>query len=161
MLTATDPANVTVRGANFAPVSVVQVNGSVRPTSFVNSSQLTVTLSVADLIGSGVLALAVFTPSPGGGTSMVSVAILDRGDVLPFSSGQGATTIQSSGSSTTFVTGFAGIRLAGASGSLPTVFARWSSIRNGATVSEANVPAAVPFTAGRAFVFITGSVNTA
>jgi hypothetical protein len=60
---------LTVNGSNFAPNSVVQVNGSPRSTGFVSGSQLTAQILTSDVSSVGSLAITVFTPAPGGGTS--------------------------------------------------------------------------------------------
>jgi 6-phosphogluconolactonase (cycloisomerase 2 family) len=60
---------LTVNGANFGGASVVQVNGSSRPTTFVNAGQLSAQIGGGDLAAAGKLSVAVFTPAPGGGTS--------------------------------------------------------------------------------------------
>jgi len=63
------PATVTLLGSSFDANSVVQWNGSARPTTFVSTSQLTVALTAGDLstVGSG--QLTVNNRAPGGGTS--------------------------------------------------------------------------------------------
>ncbi len=60
---------LTVSGSNFVPTSVVQWNGSVRPTTFVNANQLTATISAIDIQSLGNSSVTVFNPTPGGGTS--------------------------------------------------------------------------------------------
>jgi 6-phosphogluconolactonase (cycloisomerase 2 family) len=60
---------LTVSGSNFVPGSVVRWNGSGRPTTFVSSSQLTGQISASDVGASGVAAITVFSPAPGGGSS--------------------------------------------------------------------------------------------
>ncbi|HKZ78604.1 MAG TPA: IPT/TIG domain-containing protein, partial [Pyrinomonadaceae bacterium] len=67
---------LAVNGSNLVSESVVKVNGSDRPTSFVSSTQLTAELTAADIQTVGTLPVTVFTPAPGGGTSSaVSLAI--------------------------------------------------------------------------------------
>jgi hypothetical protein len=67
---------ITVTGANFVPSTVVQVNGDARPTTFISSTQLLSSLTVADQAIAGSLAVNAFTPAPGGGTSSgASIAI--------------------------------------------------------------------------------------
>jgi hypothetical protein len=67
---------ITVTGANFVASSVVQVNGSSRPTTFISSTQLLSSLTVADQATAGSLSVNAFTPTPGGGTSSAaSIAI--------------------------------------------------------------------------------------
>jgi hypothetical protein len=69
---ATSPTIVTVTGNTFVSTSVVQVNGSARPTTFVNSTTLTFAATVADQSMAGQLAVTVINPPPGGGTSLVA-----------------------------------------------------------------------------------------
>jgi trimeric autotransporter adhesin len=67
---------ITVTGANFVPSTVVQINGSSRATTFISSTQLLSSLTVADQATAGSLSVNVFTPTPGGGTSSAaSIAI--------------------------------------------------------------------------------------
>lgn len=63
------PAALTVNGSGFVSSSVVQLNGSPRPTTFVNGSTLTATLSVADIASAGTAQITVVTGAPGGGVS--------------------------------------------------------------------------------------------
>src|SRR5260370_1082657 len=60
---------LTVDGANFVAASVVQWNGSNRPTTFVSSSQLTAQIPASDIVNGGKAAITVSTPPPRGGTS--------------------------------------------------------------------------------------------
>jgi trimeric autotransporter adhesin len=60
---------VSVNGRNFLPVSVVQWKGGFRTTTYVSSTQLSVTITAADIAAAGPAEIAVFNPSPGGGTS--------------------------------------------------------------------------------------------
>jgi pimeloyl-ACP methyl ester carboxylesterase len=60
---------LTVSGANFAPNSVVLWNGSVRATTFFNSTQLTVVVLGDDLAKEGTALIAVANPAPNAATS--------------------------------------------------------------------------------------------
>jgi hypothetical protein len=60
---------ITATGTNYVAASVVRVNGVARPTTFVSATQLTATLTAADVAFAGALGVTVFTPAPGGGTS--------------------------------------------------------------------------------------------
>ena len=63
-------------GANFVSSTVVQVNGTSRTTTFISSTQLLSSLTVADQATAGSLSVNAFTPTPGGGTSSAaSIAI--------------------------------------------------------------------------------------
>ncbi len=61
---------VMLTGTDFRANSLVRVNGGDRATTFVSSTQLQTTLTAAELAASATLKLAVFTPTPGGGTSV-------------------------------------------------------------------------------------------
>jgi uncharacterized repeat protein (TIGR01451 family) len=60
---------LALTGANFVPASTVQWNGAARPTTFVDSSDLTATIYAADIQSLGNYNVAVSNPSPGGGVS--------------------------------------------------------------------------------------------
>jgi hypothetical protein len=64
---------LNVTGTNFVRTSVVQWNGSARPTTFVSTTQLTATISASDVASAGPQTLTVFNPPPGGGTSAPQV----------------------------------------------------------------------------------------
>src|SRR5437868_4173125 len=58
-----------VTGTNFLPSSMVQWNGSARPTIFASSTQVQAQIAAADIAAVGSVNVTVFNPSPGGGTS--------------------------------------------------------------------------------------------
>ena len=60
---------LTVTGTGFVSSSVVQWNGSARPTTFVSSAQIQAAIGAADIATAGSATIAVFSPTPGGGTS--------------------------------------------------------------------------------------------
>ena len=60
---------VTVTGLGFVTNSTVTINGAPHATVYNSGSQLTATLTAADLAAGGVDQVQVFTPGPGGGTS--------------------------------------------------------------------------------------------
>ncbi|HEX4899263.1 MAG TPA: hypothetical protein VFV61_01950, partial [Pyrinomonadaceae bacterium] len=64
---------LTVNGTGFVPGSVVRFNGNLaandRPTVFDNNTQLTATITAADIAAPGAFPITVFTPLPGGGVS--------------------------------------------------------------------------------------------
>jgi len=60
---------LTVTGSRFADTSVVNLNGSPRPTSFVNAGELRTSIPPADLANPGSVNITVATPAPGGGVS--------------------------------------------------------------------------------------------
>jgi hypothetical protein len=68
--TAGQPAfTLTVNGTNFVNGSVVTWNNSNRTTTYVNSTQLTASITAADIATAGTASVTVYTPTPGGGTS--------------------------------------------------------------------------------------------
>jgi hypothetical protein len=77
---------LTVNGSNFVSGATVRWNGSNRPTSFINSSQLTAHISAADIATAGNASITVFNPTPGGGiSSSVAFTISVPPPVLHFS----------------------------------------------------------------------------
>ena len=60
---------LTVSGSNFVTSSVVRFNGVDRTTTFVASNQLTATIPTSAIAAAGIFPVAVFNPTPGGGTS--------------------------------------------------------------------------------------------
>lgn len=57
-------STVKILGSNFSPNSVVQWNGNDRATTFINSSELQITLSSADLAVVGTASVVVVNPTP-------------------------------------------------------------------------------------------------
>lgn len=69
-ITATGwPQSLNVNGNNFIFDSIVRVNGTDQPTTYINSHLLSINLSGAQLAAPGSLAVTVNNPTPGGGTS--------------------------------------------------------------------------------------------
>lgn len=58
-----------VAGTNFVAGSVVQLNGTNRPTRFVSATQLSAQISASDIAAAGSASLQVINPVPGGGIS--------------------------------------------------------------------------------------------
>src|SRR5712671_2965373 len=58
-----------VTGTNFLSSSMVQWNGSARPTTFDSGTQVQAQINAADVAASGSVNVTVLNPSPGGGTS--------------------------------------------------------------------------------------------
>ena len=61
---------LVVQGSNFVPGSVVLWNGANRPTTFIGTNQLRATIPASDLALMVPVSVTVFTPGPGGGTSL-------------------------------------------------------------------------------------------
>jgi hypothetical protein len=60
---------LTVNGSKFISSSVVRWGGQNRTTTFGSSTQLTASISASDIATVDTVAVTVFNPSPGGGTS--------------------------------------------------------------------------------------------
>ena len=60
---------LTITGSGFFPTSTVRWGGSDRPTTYVNNSTLTATLSASDFATMATVPVTVFNPLPGGGVS--------------------------------------------------------------------------------------------
>lgn len=84
-LAAGSPAvTLTVDGTTFVPRSEVRWNGMARPTEFVSTSRLRVTLTAEDLESPSTGVIDVVTSGLGGGTSQPrDIEVLDPGDIAP------------------------------------------------------------------------------
>lgn len=60
---------LSLTGTGFTQASQVRWAGAARPTTFVSPTQLTAAISAADVATAGNIAVTVFNPTPGGGTS--------------------------------------------------------------------------------------------
>jgi trimeric autotransporter adhesin len=104
-LGAASPATITVTGSTFVSASTLQVNGTPRPATYVNGNTLTFVATVADQATTGILAVTVTNPAPGGGTSPAASLTVTAGAPTIFSIspdpiyvGSSDTTITISGS---------------------------------------------------------------
>lgn len=84
---------LTVNGSNFIGSSVVRWNGSDRTTTFVNATQLTASITAADILTSGTRSVTVFNPAPGGGTSNTATFTVSTGAPIAVAPGSIVTTI--------------------------------------------------------------------
>ena len=71
---------LTVTGSGFVNGAVVRWNGANRPTTFVSTTQLTATISAADLAAAGTASVTVFNPAPGGGESGAATFTINASD---------------------------------------------------------------------------------
>lgn len=62
-------ADVTITGSGFVQSAIASFAGSSRPTAYVSPTQLTMSLTAADVATPGQGDITVTNPSPGGGTS--------------------------------------------------------------------------------------------
>ncbi|MBS1811226.1 MAG: hypothetical protein JST84_23890 [Acidobacteria bacterium] len=61
--------SLTVTGTGFVANSVVRWNGSDRTTTFVSGTQLSASITAADIASASTANVTVFNPTPGGGTT--------------------------------------------------------------------------------------------
>jgi len=145
-LTSLSPSNataggaaftLTVNGAKFISSSVVRWGGSSRTTTFVNSTQLTASVSATDIATVGTVEVTVFNPAPGGGTS----------NSLDFTINAALPIISSLSPSTAFAGGPDFSLGVGGSNFRSDSVVRWNgSGRTTTYVSETQLSAAIPHT---------------
>jgi hypothetical protein len=68
---------LTVNGSNFVSTSVVDFNGAAQPTTFVSSTQLTTTITAAQVQFASLANIFVVNPAPGGGNSNTIVLAIN------------------------------------------------------------------------------------
>ena len=92
---------LTVNGTNFVNSSKVRWNGSDRTTTYVNSTQLTASITAADIASVGTATVTVFTPTPGGGTSGGVTFTINSTNPVPTVSSISPTSATAGGSAFT------------------------------------------------------------
>jgi hypothetical protein len=100
-LVGASSTTVTITGSGFVQGSTVEWNQSSRPTTFVSSTQLQVTVTSADLANAGTAQISVVNPSPGGGISGAAGFAIDNPAPIIASLSQTSTM---AGSAATVVT---------------------------------------------------------
>lgn len=98
------PTVVTLTGTNFYPATQVTFNGAAATTTFTSATQISATLTAAQLASAGTILVAASTPAPGGGTSATqTLTVQNPAPVITnmtpssVSAGAGATTITITG----------------------------------------------------------------
>ncbi len=154
---AISAATIAVTGTGFVAASVIQVNGTARPTTYVDSGTLTFTATVADQATAATLAVTVVNAAPGGGTSAVANLTVTVPPPTPVITSISPTNIVR-GSSTTSVDIFG-------TGFTSTSVAQWNGtnvqtrdVISGGSIPEliATIPASDLTTSGTASI----TVNT-
>jgi len=102
-IAGTGQLDVEVFGANFISGAVVRVNNANRPTTFVDSGHLRVTLITTDVQTPGTLNFVVANPSGGGVSGAVTFTVLPNNPTL--TSLNPSTVLTGSGAFTLHVTG--------------------------------------------------------
>jgi hypothetical protein len=145
LLTGSASPTVTVTGTGFVPATVVNVNGSARPTSFISETQVSAALTPADVASGATLTITVVNGAPGGGTAPPATVMVATPNGAPVITAVfPATLVAGSGSQT--------IKLAGAGFMPGTVIQVNGTPRNsdyiGGTQMSASLSAADAATAG-------------
>jgi len=84
---------VAITGSGFLPSTVLQINGATRAVTYVSSTQMTLTLTSADLATAGSLTFTTQNPAPGGGSSAgVAFTVTSKASTTPIVSSLNPTT---------------------------------------------------------------------
>jgi sugar lactone lactonase YvrE len=70
------PTTITITGSNFTPSAYVLINNSQRPTTYVSSTQLSFSLTVADQASVATKVVTVVNPPPNGGSSSAYLSVV-------------------------------------------------------------------------------------
>lgn len=145
-MAGTSSLSLIVNGSNFTPTSVVQWNGSPRPTTYFGSTLLSARISSADLASVAHPQVTVSTPPPGGGTSNAVTFIVTPPPALTVNT----TSVARGGLVTVTLTGGVGgatdwIAFAATSAS-NTSYLQWTYVGAGVTTRTWTITA--PPTAG-------------
>src|SRR5579862_8576719 len=98
---------LTINGTNFLSNSTASFNGASHTTTFVNGTQLTISLTAPELATVGSYAVIVTNPAPGGGASnSVSFAVIFPPPVITGLSPSSATAGAAAQTLTIIGTGF-------------------------------------------------------
>lgn len=103
---------LTVNGANFVSGSKVEWNATKPATHYVSSTQLTATITAADIKTAGTASVTVFSPTPGGGASGAKAFTIDNAiptltKLTPSSATAGGAAFTLTVTGTKFVSGSA------------------------------------------------------
>ena len=74
---------LTVTGTDFINGSVINWNGVALVTTFVNPTQLTAVVPATNISSAGTASITVFTPLPGGGTSVAQTFTITANNPVP------------------------------------------------------------------------------
>jgi len=140
---------LAVYGSGFLTSSVVNWNGSTRPTTFVNIGQLNASVGAADIAAAGTAEVSVFHPPPGGGTANANFTV---GNPKPTLTSLSPTSVTAGSSGLTLTVNGAGF--------VSSSVVRWKRTDRPTTfVSGTQLQAAIPasdiVTAGTADVTVS------
>jgi uncharacterized repeat protein (TIGR03803 family) len=75
LVAGTPPQSLTINGMGFLASSTVKFNGIAHPATFVSTSELTISLTSADLATAGAYPVVVTNPTPGGGSATATFTV--------------------------------------------------------------------------------------
>ena len=84
---------LTVTGTGFVSTSKVRWNGADKTTTYVSSTQLTAPIASTDIATAGTVPVAVFNPTPGGGTSGALTFTINPASTTPPSASFGGSPV--------------------------------------------------------------------
>jgi len=128
-----------IQGSDFVPGTVVRWNGVDRATSYISATQLQATITSADIANTGTALVAVFSPTPGGGTSGFQTFTINSivvNNPVPIVASISPNTVQAGGSAFSMTVN--------GSNFVPGTVVRWNGTdRNTTYVSSSELRAAI------------------
>lgn len=104
-LADTASAVITFTGTGFVPSTVINVNGTPRATTYINSTQVSAALPSTDFVSAGTLSLTAVNPAPGGGTSAAATLAISNPPVGAIMLSPSALNVGSTSAATITVSG--------------------------------------------------------
>jgi hypothetical protein len=98
-------AAITLTGTGFVPSTVINMNGSARATTFINSTQVSAALPSTDFSAAGNLAITAVNTTPGGGTSAAATLAISNPSIGGINLSPSTLNMGSTSAATITVTG--------------------------------------------------------
>ncbi len=141
---------LTATGSGFVTTSIVRWNGVAMPTTFVNATTLTASIAAANTTTPGAVAVSIFNPTPGGGTSTPSTFTVSY--PLPVPTSLSPASVLAGAPQTT-------LTVSGLGGFYPASVVRWNGVDLATTYVSATsltavLPAALLATPGSAIITV-------
>jgi hypothetical protein len=99
---------LTANGSSFISSSVINWNGLPLTTTFISSSQIAATVPSGNIASTGTSTVAVFTGTPGGGTSSAQIFTVNKANQATLTTVATPSTVQYGATSTLSSTGGSG-----------------------------------------------------
>jgi len=142
-------AAITVAGTGFVPSTVINVNGSARATTYINSTEVSAALPSTDFSAAGSLSITAVNKTPGGGTSAAMALAISNPAPGPIRLSPSTLDAGSTITATITVTGtgFVAASVVQVGGmSRPTTFLNATTLTFSATVADQATVATLPVT---------------